>query len=115
MPLWRRATDLTADEYELMLRRNKLKLPRRLAVVGLLAIAAGLAVFAFGNHEDLLQQGSEVQFQAPSRLMVFGAATAGLGALFLVVAAIAWMRNRAQRAAIPPARAHRLPSAGARG
>jgi len=106
MAFWRRATDLTADEYEVMLRRDKLKLPRRLALLGLLAIAAGLAVLAFGNHEDLLQQGSEVQFMLPIRLIVFGAATAGLGALFLLIAAIAWIRNRTRPDPIPSARVH---------
>jgi len=106
MAFWRRATDLTADEYEVMLRRDKLKLPRRLALLGLLAIAAGLAVLAFGNHEDLLQQGSEVQFMLPIRLIVFGAATAGLGALFLLIALIAWIRNRTRPDPIPSARVH---------
>lgn len=105
MRLFRRAKDLSIDDYETLLLRDKLKLPRRLFLVGLLAVAVGVAVFAFGAKYEAMQEGSAVHFTLPDRLIVFGSLLAGVGALFVIIAAIIRVRDRRQPDQVPRARA----------
>jgi hypothetical protein len=85
---------LSEDEFERALARDRGRLPRRLAVAGLLAILGGLGLAAVGRHYHAMQEGSQVVFLMPVRLLISGLLVAGVGALLLLAAAFTAWRGR---------------------
>jgi hypothetical protein len=82
---------LSEDEFQRALARDRRRLPMRLAFVGFLAILGGLGLASVGYYYHALQESSRVVFVMPVQLLISGLLVAGVGVLFLLVAAfLAW-------------------------